>query len=83
MVDKSFSFGNILKTTIKCTVAIGMGMDLGQFFLKQIRKAEIKACESLINKLDKCIEKVPETDISEETIKDPEEEKDEEEKSKE
>ena len=67
MSDKSFSFGNILKTTIKCTVAIGMGMDLGQFFLKQIRKTEIKACEAMINKLDKYTKKdEPETDISEE-----------------
>lgn len=64
MVDKSFC--DILKTTIKYTVGIGMGMDFGQFFLKQIRKAEIKACELLINQLDKCIEKAPETDISEE-----------------
>lgn len=64
MLDKSF--GDILKTTIKYTVGIGMGMDLGQFFLKQIRKAEVKACELLINKLDKYIEKVPETDIPEE-----------------
>ena len=61
MVDKSF--GDIVKTTIKYTVGIGMGMDFGQFFLKQIRKAEVKACEVLINKLDKYVEKVPETDI--------------------
>lgn len=61
------SFGDILKTTIKYTVGIGMGMDLGQFFLKMIRKAEIKACNALINKLDKYTKKEePETDISEE-----------------
>ena len=76
MVDKSF--GDIVKTTIKYTVGIGIGMDFGQFFLKQIRKAEVKACELLINKLDEYIEKVPGTDISDGTIKDPEEEKDEE-----
>lgn len=67
MADKSFSFGNILKTTIKCTVAIGMGMDLGQFFLKLIRKTELKACEAMLNKLEKYAKKdEPETDISEE-----------------
>lgn len=61
------SFGDILKTTIKYTIGIGMGLDFGQFFLKQIRKTEIKACESLINKLDKYTKKEePETDISEE-----------------
>lgn len=65
MQDKSF--GDILKTTIKYTVGIGMGMDFGQFFLKMIRKAEIKACNTLINKLDKYTKKEePETDISEE-----------------
>ena len=64
MVDKSFC--DIVKTTIKYTVGIGMGMDFGQFFLKQIRKAEVKACEVLINKLDKYVENEPETDISEE-----------------
>ncbi|MBP5595633.1 MAG: hypothetical protein J6Y02_09650 [Pseudobutyrivibrio sp.] len=65
MADKSF--GDILKTTIKYTIGIGMGLDFGQFFLKQIRKTEIKACESLINRLDKYTKKdEPETDISEE-----------------
>lgn len=65
MQDKSF--GDILKTTIKYTVGIGMGMDFGQCFLKMIRKAEIKACNTLISKLDKYTKKEEqETDISEE-----------------